>query len=175
MFDVELSGFVVELSGLVVELSGFVVELSGFVELLFLSSFSLGVVCVVSSEGSVDSEGGEVSTPAKNNATDNMIATIALIFFFCKNVSIKGKGNIKKAAQSKNKLEKWKPFTNANIAKNPPTIHLTIADLLLGDLLLGFPFGALFISGVIVGLSSFLSFCLWILICVLNSLGSLFF
>ena len=82
---VELSGLVVELSGLVVELSGLVVELSGFVELL-LSSLSLGVVCVVSSEGSVGSEGGEVSTPTKNNATDNMIATIALMFFFCNKV-----------------------------------------------------------------------------------------
>ena len=125
--------FVVELLGLGVGVSGLVVELSGLVELL-LSSLSLGVVCVVSSEGSVGSEGGEVSTPTKNNATDNMIATIALMFFFCKKVSIKGKGNIKKAAQSKNRFEKWKPFTNANIAKNPPTTHLTIADLFLGDL-----------------------------------------
>ena len=64
LFVVELSGFVVELSGLVVELSGLVVELSGLVELL-LSSLSLGVVCVVSSEGSVGSEGGEVSAPTK--------------------------------------------------------------------------------------------------------------
>ena len=117
------------------------------------------MVCVVSSDGSVGSEGGEVSTPAKNNATDNMIATIALMFFFCKKASTKGRGNIKKAAQSKNKLEKWKPFTNANIAKKPPTIHLTMADFFLGDLLLGFSFGELFISGVIVGVSSFRSVC----------------
>ena len=137
-FVVELSGFVVELSGFVVELSDFVVELSdlavklsGFVELLFLSLFSLGVVCIVSSEEFVGSKMHEVSTPTKNNARDNIIATIALMFFFCKNVSLKDRGNIKKAAQNKNKLEKWKPFTNANMTKNPPTIHRTMLNFLL--------------------------------------------
>ena len=126
VFVVEVSVFVVKVSGLVVDASGFTVELAGFVGSLFSST--LGVVCVVSSEGRVGSEGGEVIMPTQNKATDNIIATIVLILFFCKKVSIKGRGNIKKAAQSKNKLEKWKPFTNTNIAKNPPTIHLTPAD-----------------------------------------------
>ena len=78
---VELPGVVVELPGFVVELSGFVVELSGFAELLFFSSSPV-VVCVVSSVGeSVVSVGGDVSTPAKNNAIDNINAIIGLMFF----------------------------------------------------------------------------------------------
>ena len=80
LFDVEPPDVVVELSGFVVELSGFVVELLGFVELSLSSS--LGVVCVISSEGeSVVSVGGDVSTPTKNNAIANIIAIIGLMFF----------------------------------------------------------------------------------------------
>ena len=91
----------------------------------------------MSFEVSVDSENGEVSIPVNNNTIDKVIAMAVLMFFFCKKASIKGSGNIKKAAQSINKLEKLKPFTNANKAKIPPTIHLTMVDVGFGDRLLG--------------------------------------